>query len=141
MPLDSKRAWQRELVVSKKEILERLSKIYELEPVLSGHPSETAKRWRFKDLGKKGPELGIIAPVTEPFCGDCNRIRLTADGKIRTCLFSLGETDLKPWLRGERPFHELSEQLRRIIWKKEARHHIGEKDFQNPNRSMSSIGG
>lgn len=141
MPLDSKRAWQRELVVSKKEILDRLSKIYEMEPVVSGHPSETAKRWFFKDLGKKGPELGIIAPVTEPFCGDCNRIRLTADGKIRTCLFSLGETDLKPWLRGERPFHELGEQLRRIIWKKEARHHIGEKDFQNPDRSMSSIGG
>lgn len=141
MPLDSKRAWQRELVVSKNEILERLQKRYQLIESSGQNPSETAKRWHFADMGETGPELGIIAPVTEPFCGACNRIRLTADGQLRTCLFSLHESDLKPWLRGPESMDDLESEIRRIVWKKEARHHIGESDFQNPLRSMSSIGG
>lgn len=141
MPLDSKRAWQRELVVSKNEILDRLNARYDLIEAPSQNPSETARRWRFSDLGEDGPELGIIAPVTEPFCGACNRIRLTADGQLRTCLFSLHESDLKPWLRGPESLESLESEIRRIVWKKEARHHIGESDFQNPLRSMSSIGG
>lgn len=138
MPLDSKHAWQKDLVVSAKEILARLQAKFDLRPVKSTNLSETAKRWSFPD--GRG-EIGIIAPVSEPFCGHCNRIRLTADGKIRTCLFSLGEHDLKPLLRGGASDDELFKRVREIVWQKEDRHHIGEADFQQPERSMSCIGG
>ena len=86
-------------------------------------------------------EIGIIAPVTEAFCGHCNRLRLTADGKIRTCLFSLHEHDLKPLLRGDANDTELTARLREIVLGKEDRHHIGEPGFQQPERTMSCIGG
>lgn len=138
MPLDSSRAWLKEMVVPGREILRRLRARYELEPVASDNPSETARRWTFPD--GRG-EIGIIAPVTEPFCGHCNRLRLTADGKIRTCLFSLGEHDLKPLLREGGSDELLGEQLRGIVWQKEERHHIGEPEFVQPARSMSCIGG
>lgn len=138
MPLDSKHAWQKDLVVSAREILGRLQAKFELQRVKSANLSETAKRWSFPD--GRG-EIGIIAPVSEPFCGHCNRIRLTADGKIRTCLFSLGEHDLKPLLRGGASDEELQERVREIVWQKEDRHHIGEPEFQQPERSMSCIGG
>lgn len=138
MPLDSSRAWLKEMVVAGSEILARLQERYDLQVVKPDHPAETAKRWRFHD--GRG-EIGIIAPVSEPFCGHCNRIRLTADGKIRTCLFSVGEHDIKQMLRGGAEDAELSDALRTIVWQKEPGHRIGQPDFVQPARSMSCIGG
>ena len=138
MPLDSGRAWLRELVVPGREILERIRAKFALVPVAADNPSETARRWRFAE---GAGEVGVIAPVTEPFCGHCNRLRLTADGKLRTCLFSLTEHDLKPLLRGGATDDELAARLRELSWHKEERHHIGEPGFVQPERSMSCIGG
>ena len=138
MPLDSARAWLKELVVPGREVLARLQSRFDLRPVPSDNPSSTARRWAFAD--GRG-ELGIIAPVSEPFCGHCNRIRLTADGKIRTCLFCVTEHDLRSRLRGGASDEELAEWLKGVVWQKEARHHIGEPDFVPPPRSMSCIGG
>jgi len=138
MPLDSSRGWMKELVVSGREILARLSRRFDLEPITSANKAETARRWRIR--GTKA-EIGIIAPVTEPFCGHCNRLRLTADGKIRTCLFSLNEHDLKTPLRKGATDETIADQLKKIVWQKEARHHIGEKEFVQPERTMSCIGG
>lgn len=138
MPLDSARAWQKEMVVSGREILERLQRRFELRPVASDNPSSTSKRWAFAD--GRG-EIGVIAPVSEPFCGHCNRIRLTADGKIRTCLFSVTEHDLRSLLRNGASDDEIVNWLRGVVWQKEARHHIGEPEFVPPPRSMSCIGG
>ena len=138
MPLDSSRGWMKELVVSGAEILDRLSKRLELEPLTASNKSETARRWRIR--GTRA-EIGIIAPVTEPFCGHCNRLRLTADGKLRTCLFSLHDHDLKTPLRNGATDSDLAATLREIVLQKEARHHIGEKEFVQPARSMSCIGG
>jgi GTP 3',8-cyclase len=138
MPLDSSRGWMKEMVVSGREILERLQARFTLAPVIAQNSSETARRWSFPD--GEG-EIGIIAPVSEPFCGHCNRLRLTADGKIRTCLFSLCEHDLKGPLRSGASDDELQCRLREIVWQKEARHHIGESEFKQPQRTMSCIGG
>jgi len=139
MPLDSSRAWQRDLVVSGREILDRLKARFDLRRVdQSGHVSETARRWSFPD--GRG-EIGIIAPVSEPFCGHCNRLRLTADGKIRTCLFSIVEHDLRPLLRGEATDEDLAARLVSIVQGKEAGHRIGQPDFVQPARTMSCIGG
>jgi cyclic pyranopterin phosphate synthase len=138
MPLDSARAWLRELVVPGREILARIQARFTLEPVPTENKSSTAKRWVF--AGGRG-EIGIIAPVSEPFCGNCNRLRLTADGKIRTCLFSVTEHDLRPLLRGGVSDEEIADWLKRVVWQKEARHHIGEAEFVPPPRSMSCIGG
>ena len=138
MPLDSARAWQRELVIPGREILSRLMTRFALQPVASDNASETARRWRFPD--GRG-EIGIIAPVSEPFCGHCNRLRLTADGKIRTCLFSVVEHDLRERLRADVSDPDIASYLQRVVWGKEARHHIGEPDFVSPPRSMSCIGG
>jgi cyclic pyranopterin phosphate synthase len=138
MPLDSARAWQKEMVVPGAEILNRIRERFELRPVAADNPSVTAKRWAFAD--GRG-EIGVIAPVSEPFCGHCNRIRLTADGKIRTCLFSVTEHDLRSRLRNGASDDEIAGWLRGVVWQKEARHHIGEPDFVSPPRSMSCIGG
>lgn len=138
MPLDSGRAWLKDLVVPGREILQRLQAKFALRTIQSGNAAETARRWAFED--GRG-EIGIIAPVTEPFCGHCNRLRLTADGKIRTCLFSLHEHDVKGLLRRGAPDEEIAEELRAIVWQKEARHHIGEPEFVQPERTMSCIGG
>jgi GTP 3',8-cyclase len=138
MPLDSSRSWLKELVVPGREILERLSTRFQLDPVVSDNKAETARRWRIRGTPA---EIGIIAPVTEPFCGHCNRIRMTADGKIRTCLFSLHEHDLKSLLRQGASDEEISGALQGIVFQKEARHHIGEPEFVQPERTMSCIGG
>lgn len=138
MPLDSARAWLKEMVVPGHEILQRLQRRFDLRPLPPTDPSETARRWSFSD-GRGS--LGIIAPVSEPFCGHCNRLRLTVDGKIRTCLFSVTEHDLKSHLREGDSDEEILAWLRRVVWGKEARHHIGEPDFVQPSRSMSCIGG
>jgi len=138
MPLDSARAWLKEMVVSGREILQRLQERFTLKPVRSDNASETATRWAFED--GRG-EIGIIAPVSEPFCGHCNRIRMTADGKIRTCLFSVTEHDLRAMLRDGTSDENIVEWLRGVVWQKEERHHIGEADFVPASRSMSCIGG
>jgi cyclic pyranopterin phosphate synthase len=138
MPLDSARAWLKEMVVSGREILARLQQRFDLLPAPSDNPSATAKRWAFSD--GRG-EIGIIAPVSEPFCGHCNRIRLTADGKIRTCLFSVSEHDLRSLLRNGAADEEIAHWLKNVVLQKEARHHIGEPEFVAPSRSMSCIGG
>jgi GTP 3',8-cyclase len=138
MPLDSARAWLKEMVVPGHEILARLRQRHELRPAPVENPSATARRWEFAD--GKG-EIGIIAPVSEPFCGHCNRLRLTADGKVRTCLFSVQEHDLRALLRSGKTDQEVTDWLQGVVWGKEARHHIGEPDFEPPSRSMSCIGG
>ena len=138
MPLDSARAWLKEMVVPGGEVLARLQARFGLRPVPSENPSATARRWAFPD--GRG-EIGIIAPVSEPFCGHCNRIRLSADGKIRTCLFSVNEHDLRSQLRAGASDDEIADWLNTVVWQKEDRHHIGERDFKPPPRSMSCIGG
>jgi GTP 3',8-cyclase len=138
MPLDSSRTWQKDLVVPGHEMLRRLRERFSLVPVAPENPAETARRWAFPE--GRG-EIGIIAPVSEPFCGHCNRIRLTADGKIRTCLFSLGEHDLRAQLRDGVSDEQVCEFLRSTVLQKEARHHIGEPEFVQPERTMSCIGG
>lgn len=139
MPLDSSRAWQRELVVAAGEILGRLRSRFALEPAPSDHPSSTSKRWLFP--GGSGAEIGLIAPVSEPFCGHCNRLRLTADGRLRTCLFSAADHDLMPWLRGGGADDALAGRLQEITRLKEPGHRIGQADFVPPARTMSCIGG
>ena len=138
MPLDAARAWLKEMVVPGREVLARLQARYELRPIPFGNPSETARRWAFRE---GSGELGIIAPVSEPFCGHCNRIRLTADGKIRTCLFSVTEHDLRARLRSGGSDEEIGAWLEGVVRQKEVRHHIGEPEFVPPPRSMSCIGG
>jgi cyclic pyranopterin phosphate synthase len=139
MPLDSGHAWQRDLVVSGREILERLRRRFDLVPVdASANPAETARRHAFAD--GRG-EIGIIAPVTEPFCGHCNRLRVTADGRLRTCLFSLHEHDLMSLLRGSAPDADIAARLVELVRGKEAGHRIGRADFVQPARTMSCIGG
>jgi len=138
MPLDSARAWLKEMVVPAREVLDRLQRRFQLVPLGTENPSSTAKRWGFPD--GRG-EIGLIAPVSEPFCGHCNRVRLTADGKIRTCLFSVTEHDLRSRLRNGESDDDLAAWLKGVVWQKEARHHIGEPEFVPPPRSMSCIGG
>ncbi len=137
MPLEQGQLWKRELVVPLTELRERLEHAFALE-ALPPRWSETARRFRFAD-GAAG-EIGIIAPVSSPFCNQCSRVRVTADGKLRTCLFSLGERDLRPALEAEDD-EELAGQIRRAVQHKEERHHIGEPGFQKPARAMVRIGG
>ncbi|HEY0308395.1 MAG TPA: GTP 3',8-cyclase MoaA [Acidobacteriaceae bacterium] len=138
MPLEEDRVWTPEIVISKREILERLEKVRPVVALLPNSPSETARRYTFDDgLG----EIGIIAPVSEAFCGACSRIRLTSDGKIRTCLFSQMEHDLYGVMRRGGTDDDLTAYIRTVVDQKEARHHIGEPDFLKPSRSMVHIGG
>jgi len=138
MPLDSGRVWLKELVVPGREILARIQQRFPLFPVKSENKSETARRWGFPE---SEAEIGIIAPVSEPFCGHCNRLRLTADGKIRTCLFSTVEHDLRSRLRNGESDEQLAAYLGSVVLQKEDRHHIGEHGFVQPERPMSCIGG
>jgi cyclic pyranopterin phosphate synthase len=138
MPLDSGRVWLKELVVPGREILTRIQSRFSLISIKSENKSETAKRWGFP---ASNAEIGIIAPVSEPFCGHCNRLRLTADGKIRTCLFSTTEHDLRGRLRTGTSDDDLARYLSEVVLQKEDRHHIGEEDFVQPERPMSCIGG
>ncbi len=137
MPLDGDQAWSPDQVLSGDEIREIVHRVHPLEE-LPREPHATARVFRFAD--GRG-ELGFINPVSEPFCADCNRIRLTADGKLRTCLFSLGETDLREVLRSGASDEELEQVIRDAVWRKELKHHVGEPGFQQPPRTMSAIGG
>jgi cyclic pyranopterin phosphate synthase len=138
MPLEEDRLWSPQVVVGLKEIVERLNRVAPLVPLPANSASETARRYGFADgIG----EIGIIAPVTEAFCGACSRIRLTSDGKIRTCLFSNFEHDLYSELKKGASDEDLRDYIVRTVEKKEARHHIGEPEFLKPSRSMVHIGG
>jgi cyclic pyranopterin phosphate synthase len=139
MPLDSGHEWSREMVVSGREIHDRINEKFPLTPVEVARGSETSSRYRFKDGGPG--EVGIIAPVTEPFCGACSRIRLTADGQIRTCLFSTVEHSLRDVLRSGATRTEVVEFIESVVMKKEPRHYINDPQFVAPSRSMSFIGG
>lgn len=138
MPLEEGRLWSPQIVVSLREIVERIGRELPLIELPPREPSETARRYGFAD----GPgEIGIIAPVTQAFCGACSRVRLTSDGKIRTCLFSQVEHDLYGRLRAGESDRELRSYIFRTVQGKEARHHIGEPGFLKPSRSMVHIGG
>jgi len=138
MPLEEGRLWTPEIVVTLKEIVDRIGRELPLVELPPREASETAKRYTFAD--GKG-EIGIIAPVSQAFCGACSRLRLTSDGKIRTCLFSQVEHDLYGRMRSGADDEELRTYILRTIEGKEARHHIGEPGFLKPSRSMVHIGG
>ncbi len=137
MPLEEDRLWTPEIVVPLKEIVGKLNEYLPLKQIPHGH-SETARRYRFED--GRG-EIGIIAPVSLPFCGACSRIRVTSDGKIRTCLFSVREHDLAGLLFHNASDEEIADRIRYAIANKEERHHIGEPDFLPASRTMVHIGG
>jgi cyclic pyranopterin phosphate synthase len=139
MPLDSGHEWSRADVVSGKEIRERISERFPLVRVEVARGSDTSSRYRFAD-GAPG-EIGIIAPVTEPFCGACSRIRLTADGQIRTCLFSTVEHSLRDVIRSGVTRDDVVEYIKSVILNKEPRHFINDPGFVAPSRTMSFIGG
>ncbi|MDQ3748501.1 MAG: radical SAM protein, partial [Acidobacteriota bacterium] len=139
MPLDSSRVWTREMIISGREIFRRINEVYPLVLKEKSRGAETAWRYGFAD-GTPG-EIGIVAPVTEMFCGACSRIRLTADGQIRTCLFSTTEHNLRDFVRSGATRAEIIEFIKDVVLKKEARHHINDKEFVQPARTMSFIGG
>ena len=138
MPLEEGRLWSPEIIVGLREIVNRIGNVYPIVELPRHDDSETARRYGFSDgVG----EFGVIAPVTDAFCGACSRIRLTSDGKIRTCLFSQIEHDLYGHMRTGAADEELKRYIVRTIQGKEARHHIGEPSFLKPLRSMVHIGG
>ncbi|MEI6663404.1 MAG: GTP 3',8-cyclase MoaA [Actinomycetes bacterium] len=137
MPLDADHSWSPEQVLPGSEIREVINNFYPMTEV-AREPSATARVFRFND--GKG-QMGFINPVSEPFCDDCNRIRLTAEGTLRTCLFSIGETDLRGPLRSGASDADLEQLIRDAVWKKELKHHVGDPGFVQPSRSMSAIGG
>ncbi len=137
MPLEEGRTWAPNTVVTLDEILARMAEYRPLVEIPHAR-SETARRYRFDDgVG----EIGIIAPVSHPFCGHCSRIRITSDGKIRTCLFSVWDHDLHAQMQRGASDKELEDFIRGVIQKKEERHHIGEPDFVPASRTMVHIGG
>lgn len=137
MPLEEGRVWSPDVVVPLEEILGRMQPFRPLREIEHGY-SETARRYVFDDgIG----EIGIIAPVSHPFCGHCSRVRLTSDGKIRTCLFSVLDHDLAARMRAGDSDAELLAYIDSVIARKEARHHIGEADFVPASRTMVHIGG
>jgi cyclic pyranopterin phosphate synthase len=137
MPLDADHAWTAEQVLTGPEIRALIEARFPLVPE-PREPSATANTYRFADGAGR---VGFINPVSEPFCADCNRIRLTADGRLRTCLFSLHETDLRGPMRKGADDGELEAIIRRAVWRKELKHHVGERGFIQPERTMSAIGG
>jgi cyclic pyranopterin phosphate synthase len=137
MPLDGDRAWKPEQVLTGAEIRAAIHAVYPLEDA-ARDPHATARVHRFADGRGR---IGFINPVSEPFCDDCNRIRLTADGRLRTCLFSLNETDLRGPLRAGATDDDLEHLIRDAVWAKELKHHVNDPGFVQPARTMSAIGG
>ena len=138
MPLEEGGTWSSDRVVREAEILERIGRVYPLVPLRANVASETARRYGFQDgVG----EIGVIAPVSRPFCGHCSRIRLTSDGKLRTCLFSQIDHDLYGRMARGMSNDALSGYVRSVVETKEERHHIGEAGFLKPSRGMVQIGG
>jgi cyclic pyranopterin phosphate synthase len=139
MPLDSGDEWDRSMVVAGREIRDAINAEFPLKLVDTNRGSETSWKYRFAD-GSPG-EIGIIAPVTEMFCGQCSRIRLTADGQIRTCLFSTAEHDLRSVIRSGASDDDVADFIRSVTLKKEPRHYINDTAFTPASRTMSFIGG
>jgi cyclic pyranopterin phosphate synthase len=138
MPLDADRHWSRTAMVPAAEVYERIHAQWPLVQI-PNEKSETARKYRFADGGPG--EIGLIAPVTQPFCGHCSRIRLTADGKLRTCLFSKDDRDLRGLLRGDAPDSAIADWITEVVMEKEAGHRINEPGFMQPSRTMVFIGG
>jgi cyclic pyranopterin phosphate synthase len=138
MPIGMGDAWARDRVVTNAEILAILRGIAPLSPLGEPDGAGPAARWRWTD---GAGEIGLIGSVTEPFCDRCNRIRITADGKLRTCLFSVVEHDVRGRLRGGAPDDEIAQLVRDAVARKEPGHRIGHTDFVKPIRTMSQIGG
>jgi len=138
MPLDADHSWERSKVVTAREIFETIHPVFPLEEVPRHEFSETALRYRFRD--GRG-EIGMVAPVSIPFCGQCSRIRLTADGKLRTCLFSLEEHDVAALIRDGADDVAIEGLIRSAVDRKEPGHRINEPDFVQPSRTMVYIGG
>ncbi|HEX2125902.1 MAG TPA: GTP 3',8-cyclase MoaA [Thermoleophilaceae bacterium] len=137
MPLDADRAWSQDAVLTGDELRALIDRVHPLEE-LPRETSATARVFRFRD---GHGSIGFVNPVSEPFCSDCDRLRLTADGKLRTCLFSLNETDLREPLRAGASDAELETIVRDAAWRKELKHRVGEPGFVQPPRTMSAIGG
>jgi len=139
MPLDADQIWRKEDILTGGEVRAIIEEEYgPLVRITTGDPSETARRYTFADgVG----EVGFINPVSEPFCASCDRIRLTADGHLRTCLFALEETDLRGVLRSGEGDEALAAAIRQAVWHKELKHHIGDTRFRRTARTMSAIGG
>ncbi len=137
MPLDADRAWDLAKVLTGEEIRAAIHAVHPLEPA-PREPGATARVYHFADGRGK---IGFINPVSDPFCADCDRIRLTAEGKLRTCLFSLHETDLRAPLRAGADDAELERLIRTAVWRKELKHRVNEPGFRRPARTMSQIGG
>jgi cyclic pyranopterin phosphate synthase len=137
MPLDGDERWSADQILTGEEIVERIGAVYPLDPV-PGRGSQPAQRYRFRD---GAGEIGVIATVTEPFCEQCDRIRLTADGKLRNCLFALDETDIRALLRGGADDDAIAEAVTASVWAKWRGHLINQREFVRPERSMSQIGG
>jgi cyclic pyranopterin phosphate synthase len=138
MPLDFQHTWSRERLVPADEILAQIGAVFPLEPAPGADPSAPATLYRYLD--GRG-QVGVIASVTRPFCGHCDRIRLTADGQIRTCLFSHTEYDFRAALRRGAGDEEIADLLRAAVWRKEPGHLINSPYFKQPERGMSAIGG
>jgi len=139
MPLDSGRGWTRDRVVSEQEIIDAIARRHGLEEEQLPNPHSTSRRYRFAD-GAPG-RIGVIAPVTRPFCGACNRLRVTAEGAVRPCLFSNTEWDIRPLLRGGASDHDIARFLIDAAHTKQVGHGIGGRGFEQPDRGMSAIGG
>jgi cyclic pyranopterin phosphate synthase len=138
MPLDADALWRRENLLDARELLEVLGQRFELTPIGRDDPSSPAEEWRVDG----GPHtVGIIASVTRPFCGDCDRTRLTAEGTVRSCLFGDDEIDLRALLRSGADDDELAGAWRAAMWNKQAGHGINADGFAPPVRSMGAIGG
>jgi cyclic pyranopterin phosphate synthase len=137
MPLDAGHEWTPDSLLTGDEVRRIIHRVHPLEET-PREPSATARVFRFRD--GQG-EIGFVNPVSDPFCADCNRIRLTADGKLRTCLFSLHETDVRGPLRDGASDDQLEELIRGAVWRKELKHRVGEPGFRQPSRTMSAIGG
>ena len=138
MPLDFQGEWDREQLVPGREVLETIHGVWPLEPVANSSPEAPAERFKFVD---GHGEIGVISSVTEPFCGTCNRLRLTAEGDVRNCLFSDDEKSVRELLRSHGSDEEIATVIRRCVWAKFPGHAINEPDFLRPRRSMSMIGG
>jgi cyclic pyranopterin phosphate synthase len=137
MPLDASGTWRAGDVVSQDEIVAAIAAVFPVEPV-AGRGAAPADRWRYLD---GGGDIGVIPSVTKPFCGDCDRVRLTAEGQLRTCLFETREFDLRAIVRGGGSDDDVALEIERAVGTKWAGHAIGQVNFLRPKRSMSQIGG
>jgi cyclic pyranopterin phosphate synthase len=144
MPLDAQHAWRREHMVAGEDILAQLRAVYDLEPDPVDRGAAPAETWLVAGhtgVDGKPAKVGVIASVTQPFCGACDRTRLTADGQVRNCLFGQEETDLRGLVRGGASDDEIADAWRAAMWGKRAGHGIDDPSFLQPSRPMSAIGG